>query len=241
MADPITAGTLLWTALQALLGGAAAYGGGKLAQKVTDKVTNKSGKNKGVTSTSPVTFPGSANSPTVTAQNLGNEGSALFFSPYNQGQQSLMDVLGQLGVQGIQNIPNQNFNFEPIERQARENFSQFTIPSILERFNVAGNADSSGLRQSLGQAGAGLESSLRSLREQYGLQQRGQNIDMLNAYSNLARLGLTPRYESIYSPKGPSTAQSLATSILPGVAEAATKIGGQYLVDKYLPKTKAKA
>lgn len=90
------------------------------------------------------------------------------YSPQIQGQldQYLSQILGQLG--------GGQFDFAPIEQQARSGFAQKTVPSIAERFTSmgAGGGRSSAFGQQLGQAGAGLDESLAAMRQNYGLQQQ---------------------------------------------------------------------
>lgn len=171
----------------------------------------------------PTTFPGSANSPAITSQNLGDEGSALFFNRFDPNQSNLMDILGQLGLLGLQ---GNDFSFGPIENQAREGFAQQTIPSIAERFSSLGAQKSSAFGQTLGQAGAGLESDLAQQKQLYNLQRQG-------LFQNLASLGLNPKFESIYSPKQPTLGQSLASNIAGPASEATIKLLGQWLMNKY--------
>jgi hypothetical protein len=70
-------------------------------------------------------------------------------------------------------IPSFDFNFAPIEQQARTGFAQQTMPSIAERFSSLGSGGSqrsSAFPQALSQAGQGLEEQLAALRAQYGFQ-----------------------------------------------------------------------
>ncbi len=104
--------------------------------------------------------------------------------------QALQNYIGQQSQQGFQpqqllnqllgNLQNNSFDFAPFEQQARTDFQQKTIPSILERFNAMGsNSDSSGLRRDLGAASSGLETGLGQLRGQFGLQQQGLQQELL--------------------------------------------------------------
>ncbi len=109
------------------------------------------------------------------------------FTPQQQGVQN--DILSQLSTLLKQ---GQNGNsFAPIEQQARQDFTQKTIPSIAERFSSLGAQGSSAFTNSLGQAGAGLETNLASLRA--GNQQ--------NQLSQLLGYGLQPSFENLYQPE----------------------------------------
>jgi hypothetical protein len=88
------------------------------------------------------------------------------YSPEIQSQldEILGSLLGQFKEGGIG-------GFEPIEAKAREGFAQKTLPGIAERFTAMGGGGgrSSAFTQALGQAGAGLESTLAGLRSQHGM------------------------------------------------------------------------
>jgi len=97
----------------------------------------------------------------------------------NQAQQGLQDPYA---------------GFEPIEKQARSQFQQ-GIPSLVERFtSLSPSAQrSSGFQSALGRASSGLEESLAAMKAQYGLQNRGQMMQ-------LGQMGMQPRFENIYRP-----------------------------------------
>lgn len=76
-------------------------------------------------------------------------------------------------------------SFEPIAERARSEFSTKTIPAIMERLTGMGGQRSSALRQSLEQAGTGLDERLAALRSQYGLQERGLEQQRMNALQNM--------------------------------------------------------
>jgi len=133
--------------------------------------------------------------------------------PTKTGQQqdllsNLLSGLGQggLGGQGyqaaIQNLlgilQGSPESFQALEAPARTAFEQQTVPSILERFSGAGARSSSGLQQTLGQAGSQLEQGLASQRA--GMQQNAAS-QLLGNFMNQANLGLgTNTFENVYRP-----------------------------------------
>lgn len=135
------------------------------------------------------------------------------FTPQQQ------QAINQLLSSGLSALQNNNFDFAPIEQQARNNFSQQTIPSLAERFTSMNGQRSSAFKQSLGQAASGLESGLAALKSQYGLQQRGQLLNQVG-------MGLTPQFESIYSPAQPGFAQSIAPALGSALGSALPGLGG---------------
>jgi len=109
------------------------------------------------------------------------------FPRFNQGQEGVLDQFLQQG--------SQNADFGNIEKQARQQFSQQTVPGLAERFTSmgAGSQGSSAFQGALGQAGAGLETGLGALRSQFGMQQ--------------AKMGLQPRFDSTFSEATPGYLQ----------------------------------
>lgn len=85
------------------------------------------------------------------------------------GQLGLGNAISSLSLQSLQNAPSMNlpeFDFKPIEEEARAGFEQQTVPTIAERFTNmgAGASSSSAFARNLGSAAAGLEQSLASLK-----------------------------------------------------------------------------
>lgn len=127
---------------------------------------------------------------------------------YNKQQQNLLSqILGQSSG-ALQNL-QKPFDFSPIENQARTGFQQQTIPSIAERFTSMGGGalSSPAFASQLGQAGAGLETNLAGLKSQIGLQQQGQQQNML---MNLLRFALQPQTENLYHPRQPGIAETVS-------------------------------
>jgi hypothetical protein len=137
---------------------------------------------------------------------MGRDPQFLQFSPYTPNQQSAMQQMLQMGLAGMQ---QPNTSFQPIEDYARKQFHEQTIPSLAERFNSAfgqGSYRSSAFPQIMGQQAAGLESQLAAMRSQH-------NLGLLPFYQNMAGMGLTPQYESIYAGGGPGTIHAAARGI----------------------------
>lgn len=128
-------------------------------------------------------------------------------TPQQQGLQN--QLISQL-MPLLQSSQRNQFNFEPIANQARSNFYNQTIPSLAERFSSMGGIGSSGFRNTLGQAGAGLEESLAALQSQYGLQQQGMNQSNL---INLLGLGLKAPFENIYQQPSPGFGASFGQGL----------------------------
>jgi hypothetical protein len=137
------------------------------------------------------------------------------YSTANPQQQSVMQLLQMLGLHGLQ---DPTAGFEPIEQQARNQFSQQTVPSLAERFTSmgAGNALSSGTFASqLGGAGAGLEGDLASQKAQYGQQNMQQILQML-------QLGLGGKNENIHRPRQEGFGEKAAMVALQAAIKALT-------------------
>jgi hypothetical protein len=79
----------------------------------------------------------------------------------------------------------QNTNFDAIEKLAQKRFSEQGIPSIMSRFNMQNNQNSSAMQSALGGARADLDAQLAAMRGQYGMQQ--------------SQLGLTPQFGTYHT------------------------------------------
>lgn len=136
----------------------------------------------------------------------GKQGGAEQVQNFTPQQQGIMQLLQMLGLQGLQ---DPSAGFEPIENQARTQFSQQTVPSIAERFTSMGNnaLSSPSFAAQLGQAGAGLEGDLASQRAQFGQQNIQQLLQML-------QMGLQPQFENIYRPREAGAAENLGKAAL---------------------------
>lgn len=103
-------------------------------------------------------------------------------------------ALSQLLQFALPQLTSNQFDFGPIEEQARAGFAEKTVPSIAERFTSMGEGAQrgSGFAQTLGSAGAGLERDLASMKQQFGQQQQSNLMNMLN-------MGLTPQFDTMYN------------------------------------------
>lgn len=137
---------------------------------------------------------------------MGSPAQTMTAQRYKPEQQQTMDMLRQL-AQG--QLTGGQFDFGPIEQQARTGFTSKTVPSIMERFasmGGEGTAGSSALKGALGSAGAGLEESLAAMRQQYNLAQQP-------LLQNLLGMGLQQQQDVSYQPRQPSFFESLLTPL----------------------------
>ena len=124
-----------------------------------------------------------------------------FNAPQQQGFQFALQ-------NALQNLGNNQFDFAPIEQQARAGFAESTIPSIAERFSALGAQKSSAFGQQLGAAGAGLERELAAMKANYNLQRQPM-------FQQLLGLGLTPQYQSFFAPATQGLFGGAAQTALP--------------------------
>lgn len=159
---------------------------------------------------------------------IGSQGNFFTGSPsqihqlprFSPGQTSQMNQLGQLGMSGIQGI---NPSFEPFAQQAREQFGQRGIPSIMERFTNAGAGSqrSSAFGQNLGQGASDLESNLASLGSQHGQLQQ-------DFYKSLLGLSLQPQFDTKIEAAAPGFGQSLAGGLGQSLPELLKLLASYY-------------
>lgn len=138
---------------------------------------------------------------------------------FNPQTTQLQNTLAQFA--GNKLTGNQ-FDFGPIESQARKGFQTQTIPSIMQRFASNENLGSSGLTSALGGAGKDLEMALAAMKEQYGLNQQGNLLSMLG-------LGMQPQFETAFRPEKQSDLQTL----LAALSQMGGQIGGSYFGGKF--------
>ena len=118
---------------------------------------------------------------------LGQPAQAHQLDIFRPEQQTMLNQLAQMGMQGMQN-PTQAF--QPIAQQAQNRFMQQTVPLLSERFTsgTGGRMSSPSFASILGQAGAGLQSDLAGQEAQFGQNQ-------LSALLPLLQLGLQPQFQ----------------------------------------------
>ncbi len=152
----------------------------------------------------------------------GEKGGVKQVATVNPEQQNILKFLLQQGQQGLQ---NPYANFAPIAQQARNQFSQQTVPSIAERFTSMGNSSlsSPAFASQLGQAGAGLEEALAALQSQYGMKNQQQALSLL-------ALGLSPSFQNIYQGSQPGFGENL----LSGTIQAAPSFYQSYMLNNAL-------
>jgi hypothetical protein len=142
---------------------------------------------------------------------------------YKPEQQQTLDWLRQFAQN---QLGSGQFDFGPIEQQARTGFTSKTVPSIMERFTSLGGegtAGSSALKGALGSAGAGLEESLAAMRQQY-------NLAREPLLQNLLGMGLQQQQDLSYQPRQPGAWESPASALLSGLGLAGGLAGGNYMM-----------
>lgn len=152
----------------------------------------------------------------------GQKGGIKQVSTVNPQQQQILQFLLQQGQGGLQNPYG---GFAPIADQARNQFSQNTVPSLAERFTSMGNSSlsSPAFASQLGQAGAGLEEALAALQSQYGMKNQQQALSLL-------ALGLSPSFQNFYQGSQPGFGENL----LSGTLQAAPSFYQSYMLNNAL-------
>ncbi len=146
---------------------------------------------------------------------------------FTQSQQKLMSQLleglsgpSASGLEFIQSILSEEPGaFEAFEAPAKQQFEQETIPMIAERFAGLGAQSSSGLQQTLGQAGSDLSTQLASLRG--GLKQNA-----LSQLQGLMGTGFQPSFQPTYQPGTPGALGALGTGLSGAAGSAFGRLFG---------------
>ena len=138
---------------------------------------------------------------------------------WEQWQQPYFQQAAQQGMAGMQDPTK---GFEPIAKQARTQFDTQTIPGIAERFTAMGGGQrSSAFEGALGQAGAGFNENLAAMKSQYGMQNMGQMMQML-------QMGLSPQTQTQYSKGTPAGIMQLLAPFMQGIGAGAPGVMASY-------------
>lgn len=160
-------------------------------------------------------------------------------SNYTKGQQRTLknvnasqNQLSQGGYQNAMGLLEQYLNpnsdvYKNFEKPYQQQFEQQTIPQLAERFAGAnamgGGLMTSGFGQSLGAAGANLQTQLAQMKQQY---QRQSINDLLGQYNQLTNQSLGAKsFENVYDP-GTQGQLGFGGEILKGGLTAAASIFG---------------
>ena len=106
----------------------------------------------------------------------------------------IMNLKNRMGPEIYSQLMGNNFDFGPIEQLSRQNFQSKTMPSIMERFNFAGNRGSGGLNAALTSAGTDLDSQLAAMRQNYNLKRQGLLASLMGP-------ALSPSFENVGRPR----------------------------------------
>lgn len=142
---------------------------------------------------------------------FGNKGGFEQVSPYTEEQQQRFNTAGQTGLDIIQ---NQYAGFDPIRDRAISDFQNNFAPGQFEQFNRStgdskATSPAFGAHQAIAQSD--LQQALAAMQAQYGLQNRGQGIQLLG-------LGQSPIYQNQFREPTPGLVQQA----LPSIASAGT-------------------
>lgn len=153
---------------------------------------------------------------------LGSEGKFKKLDTKTPEQmQNIEQILSRLGIPTdqafdyIQSIlSNEPGAYEDFERPYLENFEQKIVPGITERFAGAGALSSSGLNQSIAQAGRGLQTDLAAQRANL----KSGAINQLQQFGNQ---GQQSTFQNYYQPG----MEGLVQQILPMLIKMFSKGG----------------
>jgi len=127
--------------------------------------------------------------------------------------------------------------FSAYEAPALRQFNEQILPDIAEYFSGLGASSSSGLNQTLGQAGAGLAERLAAQRaglrsDAYNQVLQGQGLQQQQGQ---ALLGVRP-FENVYQQGQPGLLSLLGAGIGTGLGAGLGNIGSSYLTNRFAPR-----
>ena len=129
----------------------------------------------------------------------------------------IMGLKNMMPIQLWQQIMGDQFDFGPIENLARRGFESKTLPSIMNRFNMGNNLNSSSMQGAITGAGGMLDAQLAAMRQNYG-QERQRLL------ASLMPTALSPSFENVTSERKPGGAEQgmqMLMQLLPYLAMAA--------------------
>lgn len=126
---------------------------------------------------------------------------------FTEPQQDIFSQLQQGGAEGIPDIFQQLISMltqdpeaaKQFEAPAMRQFHEEIVPTIAERFTTqfgTGSKSSSGFRQALGAAGAGLAEKLQA-------QRGGRQQNAITQLMQMIQTGLTPQHDTLLRPRQP--------------------------------------
>jgi hypothetical protein len=147
---------------------------------------------------------------------------------FTQTQQAGLEQLLKQGLSGLQQLPSADFG--PIRKAAERQFQEQIVPGIAERFTGQGAQRSSAFTQALGSAGAGLSERLAGLEQEFNMNQRAQQQNLL---MNLLGLGLGPRFQQEFIGGQPGFGAQFLGTLAPVLGQGISSLGLLSLM-KYL-------
>jgi len=135
------------------------------------------------------------------------------------GSQQQMGAQNQMLQTALSGLQGSQPSFAPIEAHARKQFKQQTLPGIMERLTSMGGQRSSALGESLSGGAQDLESSLAAMGSQFGMQNRGQLMQMLG-------MGLQPQEQMFYRPGTQGFLGTLGGGLAQGLGALGGTLGG---------------
>jgi hypothetical protein len=124
----------------------------------------------------------------------------------NRFQPWQSDIQKRMAQFAMPQLMDNKFDFAPIEAEARKGYQQQTIPSIMQRFASNNNLGSSGLNYALSGGAEDLEMALAAMKQQYGLAQQGNLMNMMG-------MGMTPQFETIMRPEQASSLEQMMAQL----------------------------
>lgn len=119
----------------------------------------------------------------------------------------IMNLKNRMAPELYSQIMGNQYDFGPVEQLTRQNFQSQTIPSIMNRFNFAGNRGSGGLNAALSSAGSNLDMQLAAMRQNYNQQRQG-------LLASLMGTSLTPSFENVGRPRQPGALEGGGDAIM---------------------------
>ena len=103
----------------------------------------------------------------------------------------IMNLKEQMPQNIMSQLMGNQFDFQPVEDLARQNFSSQTMPSLMGRFNMGDNRASSNQFGAMSNAGQGLDAQLAAMRQGFGQQRQSLLASLLPSL-------MSPSFENVH-------------------------------------------
>ncbi len=140
---------------------------------------------------------------------------------YSDAQMEQQNRIGEIGANKLEGLANNSFDFKGIEDWTRKNFSEKTLPSIMNRFASFGTGDSfsgSGFQNAMAGGATDLDAQLAAMKAEFDM--KGQALNQ-SLYGDMFNAGQKQQFDTHWQDRIPGFAESMLTAGAQGLGQGA--------------------